>query len=1587
MMRRLLRWARRAVLSLVGAVVLVLVVVIVGLRFSPVRSQLEVWVSEIATKPGVFALDLEGLGPGLPFQIVLAELRIGDSGGDWLLIEDLDLSWSPLRAMRGHIAVTNAQASVLRLTRLPEPSDEEEEDDPESRPFDWRTDMPHLAIERLHVEKLELGAAVLGRAATYHAEGRTRLGDWNDSVLELSLHRSDQPADEMSVVLATTDAPFSIDARLDVREGYGGVLLGLLNDDGVEGVEAALSLRGPLEGLAVEFKADLPGLILADLDGVFSLAPPNFGAELEGSLDAHERLSQALGREVVHPLELNVDVDFDESGKLRVDAFTAELDGTSVTVTGGASWSESERDLSASFAILANGSLLPALSGGLVEDVDAKLDANFEHGGGRGSLVAEIGGVGELELGVKSADVAGERIPFEVIGGGSVAGLFESLTGQRISDRFKIDARGSLTPNERLVLSRGFVTLGSSRLELSADCDLANAGGTAKLSLREPPGSPVARMLAPLDFDAIDVAADGHDLLGTGGFSIDAKIAALGFQDHVVDELTIDLDGTLTGADLAAMNLEVAVDAHGGRTGAEPLLGVGPEFSLRTSAALDLERGNADVTVFEFRSPGIRADATLAAENEWTQISSNLDAVFPSLAYVAPALGSDLSGSGTISIDASINTATEDFHADLDARLASLVFEDPVLADLIGPSSTVVAKVRGSGEEVVVETLRVDARGVRVIGEGSVREDYSVVDANLHALVGDAVPELAGVKLAFNGGLSLDVEAKGPVDALDVDASVDAHDLVFGATRVRGVSLRAEGFTKGSGGGARFTGSLQTPKGPIGLQGSATADSDGSWNVKKLNLDGGGAHVSVDLESKTSTGPVAGTVVATVADLAVFSEIAGRRVVGEVSLNADLSIPATGQQDVEAKLSSSGLSFVDSRGRTVGVESVAAQVSLEDVLANPRGKMDVVIAELLSAEVDVPNLSFRAESREATWDVWLDTELARPSEITIATAAAVEGLPEPTAIRVSKLDLIASGTAMHLDAPFAIVLGEAPRVDGMRLALDGGGGVLVQGRFGAEDLDATVNVESVPLSLLTLIDRKLVYEGTAGCDLRVSGSVNRPSLIADIRIDDVRSSQLAAADVPVLGATGHVELKGGILEADIDLAGLSNTVVSVDARFPVESTARARSMNIAVKADADLEEVSKLFPLGDDLVRGALNADLKLGGRVDLPTVDGVLSIHDGYFESSAAGTVLDKIELEAVGEGTRVVVAKLEATDGEKGKLEGEGFFDFSRLPGWDFEFSLLMDRATLARLDGVTASANGSVTARGSKDVGSPALIDVRGRIEARRVDIQIPNRFAADVAQLEVRELNHGVPVIDPEAEELGDGAQINLDLRVVADNRIYVRGRGLDSEWRMGLFLEGTAAEPEIQGKVSSVRGTISLLGKRFEITKGDVSFAGAADNEPDFDLRAEVDAGDITAFVYVTGTPSDISIEFSSDPASPRDEVLARVLFGEGAGDLTPLQSVQLAQSLAALSGRGGGGPGLFDALGDGLGLDRLGLDAGALSAGKYLTEDVYINVRQGLTPESSRVGVEWEVTDKITVESDVGQDAGGEIGASWHHEY
>jgi translocation and assembly module TamB len=238
---------------------------------------------------------------------------------------------------------------------------------------------------------------------------------------------------------------------------------------------------------------------------------------------------------------------------------------------------------------------------------------------------------------------------------------------------------------------------------------------------------------------------------------------------------------------------------------------------------------------------------------------------------------------------------------------------------------------------------------------------------------------------------------------------------------------------------------------------------------------------------------------------------------------------------------------------------------------------------------------------------------------------------------------------------------------------------------------------------------------------------------------------------------------------------------------------------------------------------------------------------------------------------------------------------------------------------------------------------------------------------------------------------DGFALQLDLGLDIPSRAFVRGRGLESEWRGALAVKGDASRPQVLGELRVQRGRIDFLDRTFTLAAGVVDFHGGWPPIPDLRIRAETRGRDVLGIINVTGPADDPDLKLESQPALPEDEVLARLLFDRPLDEITPAQALRLASALRGLAG-GGGGLTLMDEARGALGLDTLdfeaaGADDSSVKAGKYLREDVYLEVVGGVGEGGSKARVEWDLTPSISVESSVDQESRSAFGLNWKRDY
>ena len=483
-----------------------------------------------------------------------------------------------------------------------------------------------------------------------------------------------------------------------------------------------------------------------------------------------------------------------------------------------------------------------------------------------------------------------------------------------------------------------------------------------------------------------------------------------------------------------------------------------------------------------------------------------------------------------------------------------------------------------------------------------------------------------------------------------------------------------------------------------------------------------------------------------------------------------------------------------------------------------------------------------------------------------------------------------------------------------------------------------------------------------------------------------------------LGGTLDADWRNDSLSLKGDFTGQGDAKIALNASMPLNYIPNTGDFDLPesghLKGDvawnADIGPFWNAFGPDTQTLQGRVDAALKLGGTIADPTATGDIMLHDGRYMNLEMGTVLDKLmlRLEATRQEVRLVEGS--ATDGGSGKVTASGTIGLD--PDGDFPIRLDVkaDKATLVRRTDVTATASGNLSF--AKD-GKSSLL--QGNIRADNVDAILVDMSSPDVVNLKVTEIGSDGQVIKvPQQQEPEvSPAATMLDIDVHIPGQAFIRGRGLDSEWKGDLKVTGPISDPEIVGTFNVVRGNFKFAGRNFELQRGQVSFQGGKKIDPDLNVQAVYEVQDLTATALITGPSSEPKVTLSSTPSYPQDEIVSRILFGSSVADLTPLQAVQLAEAIRGLGKPGGG---LLGSARNVVGLDVLqvgsgqpggGIESTTITGGKYIAKNIYLEVEAAPDGSQEQVGVDVGLTKHLSVQSEVSPQQGSRVGLKWKRDY
>ncbi len=555
----------------------------------------------------------------------------------------------------------------------------------------------------------------------------------------------------------------------------------------------------------------------------------------------------------------------------------------------------------------------------------------------------------------------------------------------------------------------------------------------------------------------------------------------------------------------------------------------------------------------------------------------------------------------------------------------------------------------------------------------------------------------------------------------------------------------------------------------------------------------------------------------------------------------------------------------------------------------------------------------------------------------------------------------------------------------MRLAGTWGDGLVMQLRLDKLDL-AVANALSPGLGL--------GGAATGALDFRQPTGASFPQAIARLDIAGFTRSSLGGVSTLVdIAFVGRLLPDGGDARALIKRGPttIGRMVATLQPLGPGAGgwTTRLLAAPLAggIRYNGPSAVLFSLAGFADQTVSGPVAIAADFSGQVRAPRIAGIVRGTNMVYENETWGTRLSQMKVEGRFDMDQLEITQMEAVAGN-GRLSAAGTIGLSADQGFPIDITARFRNARLARSAALGATATGQLRITNGLDGGR-----IEGRIIIPEARYQIIRQGAAEVPELTGVYRKSELTAQGKRPSRRASGGIFRLDVSIVADNRLFVSGMGLESEWSARMQVTGTSAAPIVTGEARVVRGTYSFASRRFELTRGIVSFEGGPLANPVINIAASTTAEGVTAIINITGTGQMPRIAFSSTPTLPQDEVLSRLLFGSSVTNLSATEAIQLASALNGLRGSGGG----LNPLGQlrsAAGIDRLrilGEDdttgrGMALAAGKYLTDDIYVEI---ITDARGFTAVQLEIalTRALSLLSQTGSFGGSSAGIRYSKDY
>jgi translocation and assembly module TamB len=936
-----------------------------------------------------------------------------------------------------------------------------------------------------------------------------------------------------------------------------------------------------------------------------------------------------------------------------------------------------------------------------------------------------------------------------------------------------------------------------------------------------------------------------------------------------------------------------------------------------------------------------------------------LELKFPDLTPLAALGGQNVRGSALVKGQLSVEDEAARLSLEATAALGG---GTEVWSGVVGDRATLELSGQLTERAIVVDALKFTGRAVSLSANGQVSRpepgSQAPSPASVRANWDLAASDLKLLSPFLAGTLKANGKVEGPATALAAEAQVSSTLSVRGSpTGALSASIKLRGLPSAPVGTFAAQGSLDGA--PLHVDVALERGQAGFVRASIRGVDWKSAHIDGNVTVATADAQTRGQLRLQMGRLAELEDLIGTKVEGSLAGTVELH-PVQGRTHVQIHADAHDVKVAQFAGN--------AQVTAEGVADKLGFKLEVQVPKLYGSTASLSadgSLNLDARAVTATHAVLnyrgQDMRLLSAAQIDLANGVTIE-----------RLKIGARQAVFQLD------------------------GELVPA------LDVRASLHQVQGAFVNAFAPDLLASGTIEASAQLQGSFASPTGQVTLSAKGLSFADDAAFGLPALDLNATAQLAGDTANIDARLVAGSESSLSVVGRVPLAATG---AWDFKIGGALDVGMINPILEARGQHASGQLRVDATVAGSVAEPKIGGTVNLTNGSVRDYSHGVSLTDITAAVVGSEGTLQIKTFTAT-AAPGTVSMSGMVGILQ-PGLPVDLKIRAVNAQPIVSKLVTSNLNADVHISGT----ARARLDIGGTVHLNRTLIGIPNSLPPNVAVLDVRRRGKALP--PPPDKPL----VIGLDVTVQAPQEILVQGRGVDAEMGGDLHISGTTESPSVTGDFELIpgRGSFSIAGNRLTITTGRVSFSGAGLRtkiDPTLDFMAQTTTSTLAvASVHIFGLADAPKFEFTSNTGAPPDEIMAQLMFGVPASQLTPLQLAQAGAALATLSGVGGdGGLNPLVKIQKSLGLDRLNVGAAAntapgtentgaaIEAGRYITKRVYVEAKQSTTGSSQLIAV-VDLTKHLKLQTRLGNgtatvvgttpenDPGSSVGLQYQFEY